>query len=45
MNATGHKTEFCRLLGVTFICRFSMNIKIEVHIFVWIGKWKEMGRV
>ena len=34
---------FFRLLGV--VCRFSINIRIEVHFFVCIGKWKDTGRV
>ena len=46
MNAAGHVTEtliFFDFLEV--ICRLSINIKIEVHFFVCIWKWKDTGRV
>ena len=34
---------FFSVLG--FICLFSINIMIEVHFLVCIGKWKDTGRV
>ena len=50
MEDTGHVTEkltmiFFNFLGVFH--RFSINIiiKIEVHLFFCIGKWKDSGRV
>ena len=49
MKDTGPRDQknwhlFFRHLGV--ICRFSINIRIEVHFFfVCIGKWKDTGRI
>ena len=48
MKDSDHVTKkltliFVRLLGVC--CRFSINIIIEVHFFVCIGKWEDTGRV
>ena len=35
--------DFFDFLGV--ICRFGINIRIEEHFFVCIGKWKDTGHV